>query len=72
MEAAPLGGACTVDIKTTVKGYAKIWQAVLEDFFARYDFKDTLISINDFGATPAVVSLRLDQGAEEVLKGMGS
>jgi malonate decarboxylase delta subunit len=37
---------------------------VLDDFFARHPLANVRISINDVGATPAVVSLRLDQAIE--------
>lgn len=68
MEPARLDGACTVEIVTAAMGFGPIWQAVLDDFFARHRLADLRISINDVGATPAVVSLRLDQ-AVEVLQG---
>jgi malonate decarboxylase delta subunit len=35
------------------------------DFFARHQLADVRISINDNGATPAIVALRLDQAVEE-------
>jgi malonate decarboxylase delta subunit len=68
MENKPLDGACRVEVVTAAVGFAPIWQAVLDDFFARHPLADVLISINDVGATPAVVALRLDQAAE-MLKG---
>lgn len=61
VEKVDLGGACHVEVRTAAVGFAAIWQAVLDDVFARWSFADTLISINDAGATPAVVSLRIDQ-----------
>jgi malonate decarboxylase delta subunit len=42
-----------------------VWSAVLGDFFERSRLGGVRISINDVGATPAVVSLRLDQAVEE-------
>jgi malonate decarboxylase delta subunit len=39
----------------------------LKDLFQRHALADVLISINDAGATPAVVGLRLDQAVEEFL-----
>ena len=65
MEPAPAAGSCRVVVNTTAQGFGKIWQAVLEDFFSRHEVSDVAISINDAGATPAVVSLRLDQALEE-------
>lgn len=58
-------GACTVDINTAVHGFGTIWQAVVGDFFARHPLADVRISVNDNGATPAIVSLRLDQAVED-------
>jgi malonate decarboxylase delta subunit len=36
----------------------------MKDFFARHRAGDIRISVNDAGATPAIVSLRLDQAIE--------
>jgi malonate decarboxylase delta subunit len=67
IESAPLAGACHAEVHTSVRGFGDIWHAVLADFFARHRFADVRVSINDAGATPAVVSLRLDQAAEDFL-----
>ena len=53
--------ACTVEIVTAAVGFGTIWQAVIQDFITRRQPVGVRISINDVGATPAVVSLRLDQ-----------
>lgn len=66
LERAPLGGRCAAVVNTSVGGFGAIWQAVLGQFFARHALSDVSVSINDFGATPAVVSLRLDQAAAEL------
>jgi malonate decarboxylase delta subunit len=71
VERADLNGNCQVEVSTSARGFGSIWQAVLDDFAARHDLADLRISINDGGATPAVVSLRLDQAMEEFL-GMAS
>lgn len=55
--------SCTLDITTSAQGFAAIWQAVAEDFHKRHGLAGVAVSINDMGATPAVVSLRLDQAA---------
>jgi malonate decarboxylase delta subunit len=55
--------ACHIDITTSARGFAPIWQAVVNDFQARHGLAGVAVSINDMGATPAVVSLRLDQAA---------
>ena len=39
---------------------------MIADFDRRWSLGDVRISINDMGATPAVVSLRLDQAAQSV------
>ncbi len=69
MEPAALGGACEIEVKTAAVGFGPIWNAVVADFHARWPLADTRISINDMGATPAVVSLRLDQAAESMFRG---
>jgi malonate decarboxylase delta subunit len=57
-------GRCDVTVKTSALGFAPIWEAVLRDFAARCKAGRLKIEINDVGATPAVVSLRLDQAIE--------
>lgn len=53
----------TLDIVTGSDGFKEVWGNVLTRFFDRYpllaDFE-----INDFGATPGVVNLRLTQAME--------
>ena len=44
-------------------GYAAVWEAVVADFVARAQPGGLRISINDGGARPDTVSLRLLQGA---------
>ncbi|MEA9750906.1 malonate decarboxylase acyl carrier protein [Xanthomonas campestris pv. raphani] len=68
VERVPLSGAMEIEIVTAARGFGEIWQAVLDDFAARHPLQDVRISINDVGATPAVVSLRLEQ-AIDVLQG---
>lgn len=67
IEPAALNGACEVQVQTAVRGFDAIWQAVIEDFNQRWALTDARLSINDMGATPAVVSLRLDQAVESAL-----
>ena len=69
IEQAPLNGACAIEIKTAARGFGAIWEAVMQDFQQRWQLADTRISINDMGATPAVVSLRLDQAVEAMVEG---
>jgi malonate decarboxylase delta subunit len=60
---APL---CSVHIETSARGFAPIWQAVVHDFHSRHGLAGVRVSIHDMGATPAVVSLRLDQAVAEL------
>ena len=69
LERAELGGTCKAIVNTSVDGYEKLWERVLADFVARHRFADLCISINDGGATPAVVTLRLEQAAAELNEG---
>ncbi|EHR71520.1 malonate decarboxylase acyl carrier protein [Burkholderiales bacterium JOSHI_001] len=61
--------ACRVHVETSAHGFGGIWQAVLEDFHARHALAGVQVSIHDMGATPAVVSLRLDQAVAELTPG---
>jgi malonate decarboxylase delta subunit len=71
IEPAPLHGGCEIEIKTAAVGFGPIWNAVMTDFHTRWQLADTRISINDMGATPAVVSLRMDQAVESLLNTPG-
>ncbi|GHO50991.1 malonate decarboxylase subunit delta [Ktedonospora formicarum] len=53
-----------VTIRTSVDGFQATWKAVLDRFFQRYQ-QAANIEINDSGATPGVVMLRLAQAVEE-------
>lgn len=55
------GTGCRIDIDTSARGFGGIWEAVLRDFHARHGVAGLTVAIHDMGATPAVVSLRLDQ-----------
>jgi malonate decarboxylase acyl carrier protein len=55
--------AAHVTVNTSVDGYGHIWKSVLDRFFTRYDGA-AAIEINDFGATPGVVALRLAEAIE--------
>ena len=54
---------CLVEVSTAIVGFRDLWQAVIEDFFARNSPGGLRFSINDGGARPDVVTLRLMQGA---------
>ena len=61
--------ACAVHVETSAHGFGSIWRAVLDDFHARHALAGVRVSIHDMGATPAVVSLRLDQAVAELASG---
>ncbi|MBT2766292.1 malonate decarboxylase acyl carrier protein [Stenotrophomonas sp. ISL-67] len=72
LEPAALDGAMAVRIITAARGFGTIWEAVIADFARRHPLRDVQVSINDAGATPAVVSLRLDQAVETLRAGDGA
>lgn len=51
-------------IQTSVEHYKAIWALVIEDFVKEYQPPGLLFTLNDNGATPSVVSLRLRQAFE--------
>ena len=53
---------CVIDIATAAHGFAAVWEAVIGDFVTRRPAGGLRISINDGGARPDMVSLRLAQG----------
>lgn len=57
------GEACEVSISTSTKGYDDIWKAVISNFIDRFSPGGLRISINDGGARPDTVMLRLMQGS---------
>ena len=65
IEPTPGVNVCAIDVSTAANGFGAVWQAVLGDFFDRHRIGGIRVSINDNGATPAIVALRLDQAIEE-------
>ncbi|MFO1127394.1 MAG: malonate decarboxylase acyl carrier protein [Rhodospirillales bacterium] len=57
---------CTVEIATPVRGFDDVWQAVVSDFVDRASPGGLRISINDSGARPDTVALRLMQGVRKM------
>jgi malonate decarboxylase delta subunit len=53
-----------VTVRTSAEGFGETWEAVLDRFFARNDLI-AAVEINDSGATPGTVALRLAQAVEE-------
>jgi malonate decarboxylase delta subunit len=52
---------CAIEIKTAAVGFGEVWSAVIGDFVERYSPGGLKFSINDGGARPDTVSLRLAQ-----------
>jgi len=63
----PLAGdvsdSVVVRVRTSVNGFDTIWHDVLKRFFIRTPLAGRW-ELNDFGATPGVVNLRLRQATE--------
>lgn len=53
----------SVRVRTSVDGFDTTWRDVLERFFHKVALAGRW-ELNDFGATPGVVTLRLQQAAE--------
>jgi len=62
LERVLLDAACEVEIATPVVGYDATWEAVVAEFIERSSPGGLRISINDGGARPDTVFLRLMQG----------
>jgi malonate decarboxylase delta subunit len=59
-------GSTSVAVQTSVDGYGATWKALLERVFADATLPAARIEINDNGATPGVVRMRIEQAFEEV------
>jgi malonate decarboxylase delta subunit len=63
-------GQTTVRVTTSVDGYGGVWQAQLDRVFkgalVGSDGPAAEIEINDFGATPGVVGMRIAQAFEAI------
>jgi malonate decarboxylase delta subunit len=59
----PAGAGARIVVTTSVDGFEAIWRATLERFLERYNVA-AAFEVNDFGATPAMVTLRLEQALE--------
>lgn len=58
-------GRTTVAVQTSVDGYGATWTALLERVFGAGALPAARIEINDNGATPGVVRMRIEQAFEE-------
>ena len=56
-------GQAHIRVTTSVDGYGAVWRAVLDRFIPRHGVA-AAVEINDFGATPGMVALRLEQAVE--------
>lgn len=61
---------CQLEIRTAAVGFGAVWDAVTTDFVERYSPGGLKFSINDGGARPDTVSLRLAQ-AVRLIEGDG-
>ena len=59
------GAESHVTVTTSVEGFGAVWKSVLDRFFAHFTAA-AAVEINDFGATPGLVRLRLEQASEAV------
>ena len=57
---------CTIEIATAAHGFGAVWEAVVHDFVARRAAGGLTISVNDGGARPDTVALRLAQGVRMI------
>lgn len=57
-------GNTRIAITTSVKGMDRTWAAVLERVLTARPLPAAKIEINDFGATPGVVRMRIEQAFE--------
>ncbi len=64
VEAGAQPHICRVEVNTSAAGFRDIWHAVLSDFAVQHAAGGLSLAINDAGATPAVVGLRLAQAFE--------
>jgi malonate decarboxylase delta subunit len=52
-----------IEIRTGCCGFGETWKHVMERFFRTHDVAAS-IRVNDFGATPGIVAMRLAQALE--------
>jgi malonate decarboxylase delta subunit len=57
---------CQLEIRTAAMGFGKIWEAVIGDFVERRSPGGLKLSINDGGARPDTVALRLAQAVRMI------
>jgi malonate decarboxylase delta subunit len=62
-------GKTTIAVQTSVDGYGMTWDALLARVFGTGSLPAARIEINDNGATPGVVRMRIEQAYEQVVNG---
>ena len=65
------GNECEIEIRTAAEGFGEVWMEVVADFVGRRSPGGLKFSINDGGARPDTVALRLAQAAR-ALEGDGT
>ncbi len=60
------GADCEVEIQTAAVGFGEVWQAVVADFVERRSPGGLRFSVNDGGARPDTVALRLAQAVRAI------
>ena len=61
-----LPGKLSIQVVTSVNGSSSRWQYLFERMFSEQLPPALQVDIHDFGASPGVVRLRLEQALEEV------
>lgn len=59
-------GKTVIRINTSVDGSGPVWEAQMARLFAGGQLPALTLEINDFGATPGVVQMRIAQALEEI------
>lgn len=52
-----------IEVRTGITGFRQTWDELIKRFFTENDYAAN-VYINDFGATPGVVQIRLNQAIE--------
>lgn len=59
-------GKTIIQIRTSVDGSSPVWRAQMDRLFKQDALPAVRVDINDFGATPGVVQMRIAQALEEI------
>lgn len=59
-------GITTIAVNTSVDGMYQVWETLLTRIFSTPSLPAVKIEINDFGATPGVARMRIEQAFEEL------